>query len=73
MEKHFQKKIKRKRSELISLAGDKSIALFEDDETLEHEIMLQLKNLEKGIVRSRILKSKKRIDGRGLSDETNKV
>ena len=30
--------------------------------------MTQLKNLEKEIVRSRILKSKKRIDGRGLSD-----
>ncbi len=69
LEKAFSEKDKKKRSELISLAGDKSIALFEDDETLlEHEIMLQLKNLEKGIVRSRILKSKKRIDGRGLSD-----
>ena len=30
--------------------------------------MTQLKNLEKEIVRTRILKSKKRIDGRGLSD-----
>ena len=30
--------------------------------------MLQLKNLEKDIVRTRILKSKKRIDGRGLAD-----
>jgi len=29
---------------------------------------LQLKNLEKDIVRTKILKSKKRIDGRGLSD-----
>ena len=69
LEKAFSEKDKKKRSELISLARDKSIALFKDDETLlEHEIMLQLKNLEKGIVRSRILKSKKRIDGRGLSD-----
>jgi polyribonucleotide nucleotidyltransferase len=69
LEKAFSEKDKKKRSELISLAGDKCKTLFEGDETLlEHEIMLQLKNLEKDIVRSRILKSKKRIDGRGLSD-----
>ncbi len=69
LEKAFSEKNKKKRSELISLAGDKCKALFEGDENfLEHEIMLQLKNLEKNIVRTRILKSKKRIDGRGLSD-----
>ncbi len=69
LEKAFSQKDKKKRSELISLAGEKCKALFEDDEELlEHEVMLQLKNLEKNIVRSRILKSKKRIDGRGLSD-----
>jgi len=69
LEKAFSEKDKKKRSELINLVGEKCKALFEDDETLlEHEIMLQLKNLEKDIVRTRILKSKKRIDGRGLSD-----
>ena len=69
LEKAFSEKDKKKRSDLISLAGDKCKALFEDDEDLlEHEVMLQLKNLEKNIVRTRILKSKKRIDGRGLSD-----
>ncbi len=69
LEKAFSEKDKKKRSELISLAGEKCKKLFEGDETLlEHEIMLQLKNLEKDIVRTRILKSKKRIDGRGLSD-----
>ena len=69
LEKAFSEKDKKKRSELINLAGEKCKSLFEDDEDLlEHEIMLQLKNLEKNIVRSRILKSKKRIDGRGLSD-----
>ena len=69
LEKAFSEKDKKKRSELINLAGEKCKALFEDDETLlEHEVMLQLKNLEKNIVRTRILKSKKRIDGRGLSD-----
>ncbi len=69
LEKAFSEKDKKKRSELISAAGDKCKDLFKDDEELlEHEIMLQLKNLEKNIVRNRILKSKKRIDGRGLSD-----
>jgi len=69
LEKAFSEKDKKKRSELINLIEEKCKALFEDDETLlEHEIMLQLKNLEKDIVRTRILKSKKRIDGRGLSD-----
>jgi len=69
LEKAFSEKDKKKRSELINLAGEKCKTLFQDDETLlEHEIMLQLKNLEKDIVRTRILKSKKRIDGRGLSD-----
>ena len=43
--------------------------MFEDNEDiLEHEIMLQLKNLEKDIVRTAILKDKKRIDGRNLAD-----
>ena len=69
LEKAFSEKDKKTRSELISLAGEKCKALFEDDEDLlEHEVMLQLKNLEKDIVRTRILKSKKRIDGRGLAD-----
>ena len=69
LEKAFSEKDKKKRSELIGLAGEKCKDLFKDDETLlEHEIMLQLKNLEKNIVRTRILKSKKRIDGRSLAD-----
>ena len=69
LEKAFSEKNKKKRSELINLAGEKCKKLFEGDENLlEHEIMLQLKNLEKEIVRTRILKSKKRIDGRGLED-----
>ena len=69
LEKAFSEKDKKKRSELIGLAGEKCKDLFKDDETLlEHEVMLQLKNLEKNIVRTRILKSKKRIDGRSLAD-----
>jgi len=69
LEKAFSEKDKKTRSELISQAGEKCKSLFEGDETLlENEIMLQLKKLEKNIVRTRILKNKKRIDGRGLSD-----
>jgi len=69
LEKAFSEKDKKKRSELINLATEKCKSLFEGNETYsELEISLQLKNLEKDIVRTKILKSKKRIDGRGLSD-----
>jgi len=69
LEKAFSEKDKKKRSELINLTTEKCKSLFEGDETYsELEISLQLKNLEKDIVRGKILKTKKRIDGRGLSD-----
>jgi len=69
LEKAFSEKEKKKRSELVNLASEKCKSLFEGDDTYsEFEISLQLKNLEKDIVRTKILKSKKRIDGRGLSD-----
>jgi len=69
LEKAFSEKDKKKRSELVNLATEKCKSLFEGDETYsELEILIQLKNLEKDIVRSKILKTKKRIDGRGLSD-----
>jgi len=69
LEKAFSEKDKKKRSELVNLATEKCKSLFEGDETYsELEILLQLKNLEKNVVRSKIIKSKKRIDGRGLSD-----
>jgi len=69
LEKAFSEKDKKKRSELVNLAEEKCKSLFEGDETYsELEILLQLKNLEKNIVRTKILKTKKRIDGRGLSD-----
>jgi len=69
LEKAFSEKDKKKRSELINLATEKCKSLFEGDESYsELEILLQLKNLEKDIVRTKILKTKKRIDGRGLSD-----
>jgi polyribonucleotide nucleotidyltransferase len=69
LEKAFSEKDKQKRSEMINLATEKCKSLFEGDETYsELEVSLQLKHLEKDIVRGRILKTKKRIDGRGLSD-----
>jgi len=69
LEKAFSEKDKKTRSELVNLATEKCKKLFEGDETYsEQELLLQLKNLEKEIVRSKILKTKKRIDGRGLSD-----
>jgi len=69
LEKAFSEKDKKKRSDLVNLATEKCKSLFEGDETYsELEILLQLKNLEKDIVRAKILKTKKRIDGRGLSD-----
>ena len=69
LEKAFSEKDKKKRSELVNLATEKCKELFKGDETYsEIEVLIQLKNLEKEIVRSKILKTKKRIDGRGLSD-----
>ena len=69
LELAFSEKDKKKRSELINAATEKCKSLFEGDETYsELEVSLQLKNLEKDIVRTKILKSEKRIDGRSLSD-----
>jgi len=69
LEKAFSEKDKKKRSELINSITEKCKSLFEGEDTYsELEVSLQLKNLEKDIVRTKILKSKKRIDGRGLSD-----
>ena len=43
--------------------------MFSEDEVVtENQVMSQLKSLEKDIVRTAILKDKKRIDGRGLAD-----
>jgi len=69
LEKAFSEKDKKKRSELVNLASEKCKSLFEGDETYtELEVSLQLKHLEKDIVRGKILETKKRIDGRGLAD-----
>jgi len=57
------------RSNQISEITDKAKKLYEEDENYtDLDVNSQLKNLEKSIVRTDILKNKNRIDGRGLSD-----
>jgi len=69
LEKAFSVKDKKERSKLIEDVQEKNKSLFADDKSYsELDISLELKNLEKNIVRTKILKDKKRIDGRGLSD-----
>ena len=60
---------KKKRSTAISEIDNKCKEMFKDDESItENQVISELKSLEKDIVRTAILKDKKRIDGRGLSD-----
>ncbi len=69
LKKAFSIKDKQERSNLISEVTEKAKKLYEEDENFsELDAMHELKNLEKGIVRTDILKNKNRIDGRGLSD-----
>jgi polyribonucleotide nucleotidyltransferase len=65
----FKEIDKQKRSNAISDAETKCKEMFAEDENVsENQAMAQLKSLEKDIVRTAILKDKKRIDGRGLAD-----
>ena len=65
----FSEPDKKKRSELINLAREKSLALYLDSEEFsEMDVESQFKDIEKEIVRTKILREKKRIDGRGLAD-----
>ncbi len=69
LKKAFSIKDKQERSNLISEITDKAKKLFEENENFtDLDVNSELKNLEKRIVRTDILKNKKRIDGRGLSD-----
>ena len=69
LKKAFATKDKQDRSIQISQITDKAKKLYEEDENYtELDINSELKNLEKSIVRTDILKNKNRIDGRGLSD-----
>ena len=67
--KAFATRDKQDRSNQISEITDKAKKLFEENENYSDlDVNSQLKNLEKKIVRTDILKNKNRIDGRGLSD-----
>jgi len=69
LRKAFKEIDKKKRSTAISEAEIKCKEMFAEDENVsENQAMAQLKSLEKDIVRTAILKDKKRIDGRGLAD-----
>ena len=69
LRKAFQEIDKKKRSTAISDIDIKCREMFAEDENVtENQVMSQLKSLEKDIVRTAILKDKKRIDGRGLAD-----
>ena len=69
LKKAFSIRDKQERSNLISEITDKAKKLFEENENFtDLDVSSELKNLEKRIVRTDILKNKNRIDGRGLSD-----
>jgi len=69
LRKAFQETDKQKRTTAIQEAETKCKEMFVEDENItENQAMAQLKSLEKDIVRTAIIKDKKRIDGRGLAD-----
>ena len=69
LRKAFKETDKKKRSTAIQDAETKCKEMFAEDEDItENQVMAQLKSLEKDIVRTAIIKDKKRIDGRGLAD-----
>ncbi len=69
LKKAFSIKDKQERTNLIADITDKAKKIYENDENISDlDVNYELKNLEKRIVRTNILKNKNRIDGRGLSD-----
>ncbi len=69
LKKAFATRDKQDRSNQISEITEKAIKLFEENENYtDLDVNYELKNLEKSIVRTDILKNKNRIDGRGLAD-----
>ncbi len=69
LKKAFSTKDKQDRSNQISEISEKAKKLYEENENYsELDVNSELKNLEKKIVRTDILKNKNRIDGRGLAD-----
>ena len=69
LKKAFSTRDKQERSNMISEITDNAKKLYEENEEItDLDVNSELKNLEKTIVRTDILKNKNRIDGRGLSD-----
>ncbi|OUW73850.1 MAG: polyribonucleotide nucleotidyltransferase [Pelagibacteraceae bacterium TMED216] len=69
LRKAFKETDKKKRSTAISEAESQCKEMFKDDESVtENQATAQLKSIEKDIVRTAIMKDKKRIDGRALDD-----
>ncbi len=69
LKKAFSTRDKQDRSNQISEITEKAKKLYEENEDYSDlDVNSQLKNLEKSIVRTDILKNKNRIDGRGLAD-----
>ena len=67
--KVFSEPVKKERNNLLNAAREKCLNLFKDDETYtQTEIQEQFHSLEKEIVRTKILKKNKRIDGRNLDE-----
>ena len=69
LKKAFSTRDKQDRSNQISEITEKAKKLYEENENFNDlDVNYELKNLEKRIVRTDILKNKNRIDGRGLAD-----
>ncbi len=69
LKKAFSTRDKQDRSNQISEITEKAKKLYEENENFSDlDVNYELKNLEKRIVRTDILKNKNRIDGRGLAD-----
>ena len=69
LKKAFSTRDKQDRSNQISGITEKAKKLYEENENFtDLDVNYELKNLEKRIVRTDILKNKNRIDGRGLAD-----
>ncbi len=64
----YKIKEKKKRNESLSEKRKKILEVFNKDEEDENQIRDEIKKIEKEIVRSSILDTKKRIDGRGLDE-----
>ena len=64
----YKIKEKKKRNESLGEVRKKIIEQFNDEVEDENSLKEEIKKIEKDIVRSSVLNSKKRIDGRGLDD-----